>query len=153
MDRDRARAPRFKEETMHAVRLGKLLLVEDEHRLRHLVAQFLRSVGYQVVEAGDGPEGVARFGDSGPFDLALVDLNLPGCSGVEVCQRIKSARPDQRVMICSAAIVEDHECALAAVGVHHFLTKPYHPEDLIAHIHAEIGTPVLPKVLSSACGS
>jgi DNA-binding response OmpR family regulator len=153
MDRDCARAARFKEETMKAVRLGKLLLVEDEHRLRSLVAQFLRNVGFQVVEAGDGPEGVARFGDSGPFDLVLVDLNLPGCSGVEVCRRIKRVCPDQRLMICSAAIVEDHECALAALGVHHFLTKPYHPEDLIAHIHEEIGSPVLPKALSSACGS
>jgi DNA-binding response OmpR family regulator len=150
MDRDRARAPRFKEETMQAIRLGNLLLVEDEHRLRYLVAQFLRNVGYHVVEAGDGPEGVSRFGDSGPFDLVIVDLNLPGFSGVEVCRRIKCARPDQRMMICSAAILEDHECALAALGVHHYLTKPYHPDKLIAHIHEEIGSPVLPPVLSSA---
>ena len=138
---------------MTANRLGNLLLVEDEHRLRKLVAQFLRNVGYDVVEAGDGPEGVTRFGDSGPFDLVLVDLNLPGFSGVEVCRRIKRARPDQRIMICSAAIVEEHERALAALGVHHFLTKPYHPEDLITRIHEEIGTAVLPAVFSSTCGS
>ena len=119
---------------MKTNRLGNLLLVEDEHRLRGLVAQFLRGEGYQVVEAGDGPEGVERFADSGPFDLVLVDLNLPVFSGVEVCRRIKRARPDQRIMVCSAAILGDHERALAALGVDHYLTKPYHPEDLIAHI-------------------
>jgi DNA-binding response OmpR family regulator len=77
---------------------------------------------------------VARFGDSGPFDLALVDLNLPIFSGVEVCRRIKRAEPAQRIMICSAAIMADHETALTSLGIDHFLTKPYHPEDLLAHI-------------------
>jgi DNA-binding response OmpR family regulator len=124
---------------MKADRRGKLLLVEDEHRLRGLVAQFLRGEGYQVVEAGDGQEGVDRFGGSGPFDLVLVDLNLPVFSGVEVCRRIKRTTPDQRVMVCSAAILGDHQCALSAMGVDHYLTKPYHPEDLIAHITQEIG--------------
>jgi DNA-binding response OmpR family regulator len=125
---------------MAANRPGTLLLVEDEHRLRDLVAQFLRAEGYRVVEAGDGPEGVARFGDSGPFDLVLVDLNLPVFSGVEVCRRIKRARPDQRMMICSAAILSDHERTLRDLGVAHYLTKPYHPEDLLTHIGLEIET-------------
>lgn len=124
---------------MDANRPANLLLVEDEHLLRDLVAQFLRGEGFAVVEACDGPEGVERFTDSGPFDLALVDLNLPGCSGVEVCRRIKRIKADQRVMICSAAIVLDHERALQALGVAHYLTKPYHPETLLAHIGEEIG--------------
>jgi DNA-binding response OmpR family regulator len=118
---------------------GSLLLVEDEHRLRALVAQFLRSEGFQVVEAGDGQEGVDRFADSGPFDLVLVDINLPVFSGVEVCRRIKRDHPEQRMLICSAAILHDHELALDALGIKHYLTKPYHPEDLMAHIDLEIG--------------
>jgi DNA-binding response OmpR family regulator len=117
---------------------GALLLVEDEERLRRLVAQFLRTEGYGVVEAGDGPEGAARFVDSGPFDLVLVDLNLPIFSGVEVCRRIKRVAPTQRVMVCSAAVMPAHEDALARLGVGHFLTKPYHPEDLLAHIASEL---------------
>ncbi|HEV3164221.1 MAG TPA: response regulator transcription factor [Isosphaeraceae bacterium] len=119
-------------------RRGRLLLVEDEHVLRTLVAQFLRAENYHVVEAADGPEGVARFGDSGPFDLALVDLNLPIYSGVEVCRRIKRTMPGQRIMICSAAIMCDNELALQDLGIDHFLTKPYHPEELLAHIDGEL---------------
>ncbi len=138
---------------MKANRLGYLLLVEDEHRLRNLVAQFLRNVGYQVVEAGDGPEGVARFAESGPFDLVLLDLNLPVFSGVEVCRRIKRVCPEQRIMICSAAIVGDHERALAALGVDHYLTKPYHPDDLIAHVAEEIGRQGRSAVLSPSCST
>jgi DNA-binding response OmpR family regulator len=118
---------------------GSLLLVEDEERLRRLVAQFLRAEGFAVVEACDGLDGVERFADSGPFDLILVDLNLPVFSGVEVCRRIKRHNPSQRMMICSAAIVRDHERELIALGVDHYLTKPYHPDELIAHIAQEIG--------------
>jgi two-component system response regulator RegX3 len=147
------RVTRFKEETMKAIRRGNLLLVEDEHRLRNLVAQFLRGVGFRIIEAGDGPEGVVRFGDSGPFDLVLVDLNLPGFSGVEVCRRIKRIRPDQRMMICSAAILDDHQCALAGLGVHHYLTKPYHPEMLITHIDEELGDAAATGVFTSSCNS
>jgi DNA-binding response OmpR family regulator len=123
---------------MGATTLGSLLLVEDEQLLRQLVAQFLRGEGFAVVEAADGAEGVERFSDSGPFDLVLLDLNLPVFSGVEVCRRIKRRRPEQRVMICSAAILHDHETALQALGVGHYLTKPYRPDDLIAHIQQEI---------------
>lgn len=119
-----------------------LLLVEDEDRLRSLVAQFLRDEGFSVVEAADGAAGVARFEDSGPFDLVLLDLNLPVFSGVEACRRIKRRSPRQRVMICSAAVMPDHEHALAILGVEHFLSKPYHPESLIAHIRQELAVPV-----------
>jgi DNA-binding response OmpR family regulator len=115
-----------------------LLLVEDEHLLRRLVAQFLRVEGFGVVEAADGAEGVERFADSGPFDLVLLDLNLPVFSGVEVCRRIKRRTPGQRVMICSAAILDDHEAALLDLGVGHYLTKPYRPDDLLTHIAQEI---------------
>lgn len=117
---------------------GALLIVEDEDRLRGLVAQFLRGEGFGVVEAADGPEGVGRYRESGPFDLVLLDLNLPGYSGVEVCRRIKAIEPSQRLLICSAAILHDHESELTRLGVDHFLTKPYHPLELIEHIEAEI---------------
>jgi len=121
--------------------LGALLLVEDEYRLRSLVAQVLRGEGYDVVEAADGPEGVDRFDDSGPFDLALVDLNLPEFSGVEVCRRIRARNPSQPIMICSAAILDDHQRDLNALGINHFLTKPYRAEDLLTHIAWELGSP------------
>jgi len=134
---------------MHQNGHGTLLLVEDEDRLRKLVAQFLRSEGFHVIEAGDGGEGVDRFQDSGPFDLVLLDLNLPVFSGVEVCRRIKRRNPVQRVMICSAAIMKDHEDELTVLGVEHYLTKPYHPADLIEHIAREIGS-TLGKAKASA---
>ena len=121
-----------------------LLLVEDEAILRGLVSQFLRGEGYEVAEAEDGGEGVRRYHQDGPFDLLLVDLNLPVFSGVEVCRRVKARCPSQKVMICSAAIIQEHEDALIGLGVVHFLTKPYHPDHLLAHIRREIDGPPPP---------
>ncbi len=119
-------------------RRGCLLVVEDESVLRSLVCHFLRNEGYEVSEAEDGGEGVRVYEQEGPFDLILLDLNLPIFSGVEVSRRVKQRNPDQKILILSAAIVRENEEALKKMGVHHFLTKPYHPENLLAHIRLEL---------------
>lgn len=122
---------------------GKLLLVEDEDVLRRLIAEFLRGEGYEVVEAADGCQGAARYAGECPFDLVLLDLNLPLLSGVEVCRRIKALRPHQPVLICSAAILESHVAELHDLHVDQFLSKPYHPLDLLDRIAREmIGTAI-----------
>ena len=123
---------------MSTKRAGKLLLVEDEHLLRGLIAQFLRSEGYEIVEAADGSEGAEFYAAQGPFDLVLLDLNLPILSGVEVCRSIKGRHPTQAVIICSAAILDSHVAALRAMDVEQFLSKPYHPLDLLDLIAAEL---------------
>lgn len=117
---------------------GTVLVVEDEDSLRRLVAEFLRGENYIVIEAEDGPAGAERFADSGPFDLAILDLNLPGYSGVEVARRIRAIHPGQNILICSAAISREAEDTLLEIGVVDFLTKPYHPEVLRAHVERMI---------------
>ncbi len=117
---------------------GKLLLVEDEHLLRGLIAHFLRGEGFEVVEAADGSQGVGFFSAQGPFDLVLLDLNLPLLPGVEVCRCIKKERPSQPVIICSAAILDSHVTLLREMHVEQYLSKPYHPLDLLRRIAAEL---------------
>jgi DNA-binding response OmpR family regulator len=110
---------------------ARILLVEDENLLRSLVAQFLRAEGHEVLEAADGLEAVELFSSSRPFDVVLLDLNLPGLPGVAVCERIRRLQPDQEVLICSAAILDDHRAALDALQVDQYLSKPYHPAELL----------------------
>jgi DNA-binding response OmpR family regulator len=128
----------MEEEAMDGKRAGKLLLVEDEHNLRSLVAHFLRTEGFEVVEAADGAEGVGFYRDRGPFDVILLDLNLPMLCGVEVCRQIKIQNPGQPVIICSAAILDCDFDALADMQVRQFLTKPFHPLELLARISGEM---------------
>ncbi len=133
--------PFDQEASMDRSRAGKLLLVEDEHVLRGLIARFLRGEGFEVVEAGDGAQGVSLYSLMRPFDVVLLDLNLPLVPGVDVCRHIKSLDPSQPVIICSAAILDDHFDALRAMGVEQFLTKPYHPMELVKRIAAESSAP------------
>jgi DNA-binding response OmpR family regulator len=114
----------------------RLLLVEDETNLRNVVQLFLEGQGYEVVPAEDGPSGIARYLDSGPFDVAMLDLNLPGCSGVEVCRAIRTREPGHPVLIVSAAVLPEFEQGLQALGVTQWLTKPYHPLALQERIEA-----------------
>ncbi|GAC1324907.1 MAG: hypothetical protein NVSMB14_17560 [Isosphaeraceae bacterium] len=133
-------------------RHATILLVEDEHVLRGLVAQFLQGAGHKVVQAGDGQQGVDRFREAGPFDLALVDLNLPVFSGVEVCRRLRAQHPEQPIIICSAAVVPESETALRDLGVDHYLTKPYHPDVLLKHIDDELRRSEAPAKLRADMG-
>ena len=128
---------------MDQSRAGKLLLVEDEHVLRKLVAQFLRGDGFEVLEAGDGQEAVELYSSSSPFDVVLLDLNLPILCGIDVCRQIKLANPLQPVLICSAAILDADVEVLRSLQVERFLTKPYHPLDLVAEI-SEAMHPTVP---------
>jgi DNA-binding response OmpR family regulator len=119
-------------------RAGKLLLVEDEHVLRGLIAQFLRAEGFEVTEAADGQQAVALYATRQCYDVVLLDLNLPYLCGVDVCRRIKLANPSQPVVICSAAILDCDIEVLQSLGVDRFLTKPYHPLELLSGIDAEM---------------
>jgi DNA-binding response OmpR family regulator len=123
---------------MDGERAGKLLLVEDENVLRGLIAQFLRKAQHEVVEAADGVQGVELFASAGPFDVILLDLNLPLLSGVDVCRQIKNINPLQPVIVCSAAILDSHADALLELGVSQFLNKPYHPKELLERIATEL---------------
>ncbi len=114
----------------------RLLVVEDERLLLRLVSQFLRNEGYDVVEAADGREGVDLYERRRPFDVVLLDLNLPYIPGEEVCRRIKAINPFQAVVICSAAVLDQHLDVLDALGVNQFLGKPYHPRALLERIRS-----------------
>src|SRR5436305_5558879 len=124
---------------------GRLLLVEDENLLRGLIAQFLRGEGFELVEAADGREGVECYSSLGPFDIVLLDLNLPVFSGVEVCRHIKHLHPGQSVIICSAAILDGHMAALESLKVDQFLSKPYHPKELLNRIAIEFERAAHPR--------
>ena len=110
-----------------------ILVVEDEPTLRETLAEALETDGFRVISAADGREALTVFRAERP-DLVLLDLMLPELSGVEVCRRIKAQRPEQKVLICSAAIMPDAERALIEMGVCDHLMKPYHPDVLLAYI-------------------
>ena len=111
-----------------------ILVVEDEPTIAEAVASRLRSEGYEVAMAEDGPTAVDRCTALAP-DLVVLDLNLPGFDGIEVCRRIHTHRRVPVVMLTARDDETDMLVGLG-VGADDYLTKPFSPRELVARIKA-----------------
>jgi two-component system, cell cycle response regulator DivK len=110
----------------------RILVVEDQNDLRAILRDFLTASGYDVVEAADGGEGVAKALSERP-DLILMDIQLPVLDGYETTRQIRTdpkfaATPI--IAVSSYAMKGDEEKARAS-GCDHYVTKPYSPVQLL----------------------
>ena len=109
-----------------------MVVIEDEAPIADAVAARLRSEGFEVEVAGDGPSGVELVDRVQP-DLVVLDLMLPGFDGLEVCRRIQRDRPVPVLMLTAKDAETDLLVGLA-VGADDYLTKPFSPRELVARI-------------------
>jgi DNA-binding response OmpR family regulator len=109
-------------------------VIEDEEPIAQAVAARLRSEGFDVCVALDGPSGVELVARQHP-DLVVLDLMLPGLDGLEVCRRIQRERPVPVLMLTARDSETDMLVGLA-VGADDYLTKPFSPRELVARVHA-----------------
>ena len=111
-----------------------VVVIEDEAPIASAVAARLRSEGFGVEVAGDGPSGVALCHEVRP-DLVILDLMLPGLDGLEVCRRIQKDRPVPVLMLTARDSETDMLVGLA-VGADDYMSKPFSPRELVARVHA-----------------
>lgn len=114
--------------------MGNILVVEDDANIRKLVQVNLTKRGYTVSEAGDSHQAMALFQEQ-QFDLVLLDLILPGLSGVDICAWIR-ARSEVPIIILSARLEEDLKVAALDAGADDYVTKPFGAEELLARVRA-----------------
>jgi two-component system cell cycle sensor histidine kinase/response regulator CckA len=108
-----------------------VLIVEDETPLRLLLEATLRQKGYRAEGVADGLEAIGRLTASGAnFDAVLLDLNMPGANGLDVCRVIRATRPTQKIMVVTGHLHPAASAEFEALGQHHFLAKPYTLTDL-----------------------
>lgn len=111
-----------------------ICVIEDEPAIADAVAARLRSEGFAVELAHDGPEGVALCERVRP-DLVVLDRLLPGLDGLEVCRRIQRDR-DPAVLMLTALDSETDLLVGLGVGADDYLTKPFSPRELVARVRA-----------------
>ena len=111
-----------------------ILVIEDETTIAQAVAARLRSEGFDVEVAVDGPTGVDACARVNP-DLVVLDLMLPGLDGLEVCRRIQRDRPVP-VLVLTARDSEDDLVVGLGVGADDYLTKPFSSRELVARVRA-----------------
>ncbi len=114
--------------------MGNILIVEDDPNIRKLVRVNLVKRGYAVSEAGDSHQALAIF-QAEKIDLVLLDLVIPGLSGVDVCTWMR-ARSDVPIIVLSARSEEELKVAALDAGADDYVTKPFGQEELLARVRA-----------------
>jgi two-component system response regulator PhoP len=113
----------------------RLLIIEDEVALRDQVRDQLLSQGYEVDASGEGNEGLFMATEY-PVDLAIVDLGLPGISGLEVISGIREQGHSYPILILTARGKWEEKVTGLEAGADDYLVKPFHMEELMARIRA-----------------
>lgn len=113
----------------------RLLIVEDEEDLANALARGLQQEGYAVDVALDGQYGW-ELADVNPYDVLLLDLNLPDMDGLEVCQRLRRTHPHLLILILTARGKLQQRIEGLDGGADDYLVKPFHFEELLARIRA-----------------
>ena len=112
----------------------KILIVDDEARMRRVIADYLRIKGYETAEAADGVEALEKFAAEPP-DLVLLDVMMPRMDGWEVCRRIR-ARSQVPVIMLTAKGEEEDELQGFSLGADEYIMKPFSLKILLARIEA-----------------
>ena len=115
----------------------KILVVDDESRMRKLVRDFLTKSGYEVLEAGDGSEALDIFFDEHNNDIALLilDVMMPKMDGWQVCKEIRQYSKVPIIMLTARSDERD-ELQGFELGVDEYISKPFSPKILVARVEA-----------------
>lgn len=111
-----------------------ILIAEDEAPIREFEVTYLRDAGYSVIEAADGQMALDLFEKHKP-DLAIIDINLPKLSGLEVCKAIRTATAVP-ILIVTARDSDEDEVLGLTMGADDYIKKPFNPNVLVARVQA-----------------
>ena len=129
----------------------KILVVDDEPEITRLVRAYLERAGFAVVTAAEGREALAVFRHERP-NLVVLDLNLPGMDGLDVCREMRRAS-DVPIIMLTARLEETDRLIGLELGADDYVVKPFSPREIVARVRAVLrrteGTPVRPEVISA----
>ncbi|HSO44383.1 MAG TPA: two-component system response regulator OmpR [Rhodoferax sp.] len=116
-------------------RVDKILVVDDDARIRELLRRYLTQEGFEVLQAEDG-KGLTRVLQREPVDLIVLDLMMPGEDGLSVCRRLRGANDRTPIIMLTAKGEDIDRIVGLEVGADDYLGKPFNPRELLARIHA-----------------
>ena len=114
---------------------SKILVVDDESRMRKLVRDFLVKNNYEVVEASDGEEALDLFFEKNDIDLVILDVMMPKMDGWQVCREIRAYSKVPIIMLTAKSDERD-ELMGFELGVDEYISKPFSPKILVARVEA-----------------
>ena len=130
--------------------MKRIMIVEDEAAIREFEAINLKRVGYTVVEAGSGEEALEIYdSDSEGFDIALLDISMPGMDGFTLCKELRKRSETLGIIMLTARTQEMDKISGLMLGADDYITKPFSPTELLARVDSlyrrvEMHTPKAP---------
>ena len=115
--------------------MTRILVVDDEIRIREMIRKYAEYEGFQVTEAGDGMEAV-ELCETQAFDLIVMDIMMPNLDGFSACRQIKKTAPDMPIIMLSALGEEYDKVHGFDLGVDDYVVKPFSGKELMMGIHA-----------------
>lgn len=112
---------------------ARILVVDDEDDLRMLLEHVVTSAGYTVTTAEDGQDAIAKI-QKDTFDLALLDIQMPNASGIEVLKFIRTNAPATKAIMLTGYADLNYAMEARQFGAKDFISKPYKLEDIIRTI-------------------
>ncbi len=113
----------------------KILVVDDESRMRKLVKDFLEKEGFEVIEAADGYEAMDKFYEEKEISLLILDVMMPKMDGWQVCKEVRETSKVPIIML-TARTQERDELKGFELGVDEYVSKPFSPKILVARVNA-----------------
>jgi two-component system KDP operon response regulator KdpE len=137
-----------------SLRQNSVLIVDDESSLRKALCSSLTASGFSVGEARSGEEALETVQQT-PFDLVLLDINMPGVGGIEACRRLREISPNLAIVMVTVRELEDDKVRALEVGADDYVTKPFRYRELTARLRAvlrrtQVQTPAEPAVILEA---
>ena len=116
--------------------MRKILLVEDEDSIREVIALNLRMAGYEVSEASSAEQALALMAGGVRFDVAVLDIMLPGMNGFSLCESIRRDSDTIGIIMLSAKALEADKIKGLSIGADDYMTKPFSVSELLARVDA-----------------
>ena len=110
----------------------KILVIDDEPKIVEICRDYLKASGFEVVSAGDGPQGLAVARREKP-DLVVLDLMMPGMDGLDVCRNLRRECAVPIIML-TARVEESDKLVGLELGADDYITKPFSPRELVARV-------------------
>ncbi len=123
----------------------KILVVDDDTRIRDLLRRYLSQEGFDVVLAEDG-KSLTRVMQRETADLIVLDLMMPGEDGLSICRRLRAANDLTPIIMLTAKGEDIDRIVGLEVGADDYLSKPFNPRELLARIHAVLRRRPVPEV-------
>ena len=116
---------------------GRILIADDEPSVRDSDGYALTQEGFEVTPAADGDEATAKLGDGIPFDLLILDIMMPGPSGLDICRDVRS-RSAVPIIVLTAKDAEVDKVVGLEVGADDYVTKPFSVRELLGRVRAQL---------------